>query len=699
MILSLLNIKAVLNFYGTASVMFLLSTILLCAEVRNDSTSKDQQIKEPTDSLQIENKLKEYTVGNIRVDGKRPIQSISLSSSPLYTIDSETLLQKGSDDVSDAIQLSPGVFVQDYGGAAGMKSISVRGATSAQTIILLDGFPINSNQTGSLDLSFLPANMFSEITVVRGGSSALNGSNAIGGAVNLITKIVSDDQYNASLKYGSFSSSILQAGTTQRFGDFGLASNIEYLSSEGNFPYSAQMNGEEQEFRRQNADIERISANLYGDYVGDNYIWTTRMIFSNADKGVPGAVIGNSSQNDKARYETNNFLVLSNFQLIDISSTRSNSYNFGLMFLHNDDAYSNPDAFGVGTKNNYIGNDFRARFKLESNANTLKSFFSDYILIAELTHSALNGDMLDPDVGSFVDRSNYAVAGAITANILTEKYNLHRTRKKLEMQGACRYDGYSDIANAVSPSLGLIYHIYDYNEEVLLVKGEYSYNFRAPAFNEMYYLNYGNSDLNPEKSHSYNLGIEFIPPPNKKFTFNLGVNAFILMTKDQIVAVPKSPISWSAENIGEVFTRGIEWNLSVTPNIEKKTTYSISYSYQLALDRSENSPSYNKKVPYIPEEMLSFFGIYDFGNEYLAGINVYYSSHRYALADNSYESLLKHYATLDLFCSKNFKFDQIKVTARIDAKNIFNEKYSIIKNYPMPGRYFRLGISANFTEQ
>jgi outer membrane cobalamin receptor len=90
--------------------------------------------------------------------------------------------------VEEILDDSVGVQVRRFGGRGDPAEISIRGSTSSQVVILLDGVRLNTAQTGSVDLSTIPAELLERIEVSRGGGSLQTGSDAIGGVVNLVTR-------------------------------------------------------------------------------------------------------------------------------------------------------------------------------------------------------------------------------------------------------------------------------------------------------------------------------------------------------------------------------------------------------------------------------------------------------------------------------------------------------------------------------
>ena len=83
----------------------------------------------------------------------------------------------------DVLSLVPGVFVRDYGGATALQTVSLRGGSSSQSLVLIDGARFSSAQNGSADISMIPMRYVSAVDVTRGGASALYGANALSGVV------------------------------------------------------------------------------------------------------------------------------------------------------------------------------------------------------------------------------------------------------------------------------------------------------------------------------------------------------------------------------------------------------------------------------------------------------------------------------------------------------------------------------------
>ena len=131
-------------------------------------------------------------------------QNIADAAATISVISAEELAKKSYSDVTDALKNVPGVFVQ---GGGTNQTISIRGMGSAYTLFLIDGKPMND---GSLlttnggvqgaSVNFLPPiEAIERIEVIRGPSSSLYGSDAMGGVINIITK-KHQDKMTASIR-------------------------------------------------------------------------------------------------------------------------------------------------------------------------------------------------------------------------------------------------------------------------------------------------------------------------------------------------------------------------------------------------------------------------------------------------------------------------------------------------------------------
>lgn len=111
-----------------------------------------------------------------------------LSPSLVSVIDMKTFDATNSNTLSDGLKFQPGLRVENNCQNCGFVQVRINGLDGPYSQILIDSRPIISSLGGVYVLEQIPANMIEKVEVVRGGGSALMGSSAIGGTINIITK-------------------------------------------------------------------------------------------------------------------------------------------------------------------------------------------------------------------------------------------------------------------------------------------------------------------------------------------------------------------------------------------------------------------------------------------------------------------------------------------------------------------------------
>lgn len=118
-------------------------------------------------------------------------------------IDSATLNNVQACNLSEGLRFQPGLRVETDCQTCNYTQLRMNGLAGGYSQILINGRPIFSPLTGLYGLEQLPTNMIERIEVVRGGGSSLYGSSAIGGTVNVITKVPKENSYELNSFYQS----------------------------------------------------------------------------------------------------------------------------------------------------------------------------------------------------------------------------------------------------------------------------------------------------------------------------------------------------------------------------------------------------------------------------------------------------------------------------------------------------------------
>ncbi|MCS7233648.1 MAG: TonB-dependent receptor [Synergistetes bacterium] len=161
-------------------------------------------------------------------------------------------------DLGELLSKIPGIHVTKLGGRGAYTVVSIRGSTSAQVVVYLNGILLNASGEGAIDISTIPLNAIERIEIYRGSVPARFGIPGIGGVINIVT-LEKADFKTFKTTIGSFRSFALENITSIKNGLFSI--NLE--TSKGNYPYHND-NGtpynleDDYETRRQN-NAHRIS--------------------------------------------------------------------------------------------------------------------------------------------------------------------------------------------------------------------------------------------------------------------------------------------------------------------------------------------------------------------------------------------------------------------------------------------------------
>ena len=125
-----------------------------------------------------------FALGTVEIIGKRPAAD---SSATTDTVSADTLAARHRDDLSEALDLIPGVAIENTGQRR-ERTISLRGFTSRQVPLFIDGIPVYVPYDGNVDLARFGVDYVAQIVVSKGLGSLLYGPNTLGGAINVVSR-------------------------------------------------------------------------------------------------------------------------------------------------------------------------------------------------------------------------------------------------------------------------------------------------------------------------------------------------------------------------------------------------------------------------------------------------------------------------------------------------------------------------------
>lgn len=202
-------------------------------------------------------------------------------------ITAETLSQSQGRSLPEVLNQVAGLTIGGNGNNPGdIKAVYLRGAAPGNTLILLDGIPVNdaSGITGEYNISAIPLEQIERIEILKGGNSTLYGSDAVAGVINIITK-KGEGKLGASLQAtaGTYDTYKQVLGLDGRLGNTSIAFSASNLNS-GNFSTAATANGETN-FDKDEFTQRSVSLNL-GQQVNNDFLLKANIQASGNEAGL-----------------------------------------------------------------------------------------------------------------------------------------------------------------------------------------------------------------------------------------------------------------------------------------------------------------------------------------------------------------------------------------------------------------------------
>jgi outer membrane receptor for ferrienterochelin and colicins len=184
----------------------------------------------PNGSVTMLAELEPDNIGieQIVISADRNAKSRQNTPSIVNSINPKLFNRTQSVTLSEGLNFSPGLRMENNCQNCGFSQLRMNGLEGPYTQILINSRPVFSGLAGVYGLELIPANMIERVEVVRGGGSAMYGSNAIAGTVNLITKDPISNSFSIESSYGSFG----QANSYNPASDYNLNINGSFVTDD-----------------------------------------------------------------------------------------------------------------------------------------------------------------------------------------------------------------------------------------------------------------------------------------------------------------------------------------------------------------------------------------------------------------------------------------------------------------------------------
>lgn len=535
------------------------------------------------------------------------------------------------------------------------RSVRLRegGNTSRHVLVMLDGQPLNDPYLGSTDLDAIIIDYIESIEIVKGPISALYGTNAFGGAINIITqRSFQSPKTSLALSVGSF--------------DIWRVSFKSDLTR-GNVDASFVINRERAGGFRENSDYDGrdLFFSLLADFKNLGSL-RGRLLWHDSELGVPGMNYTpideyNGEQERKAQFPDARQWRVKEYG--EIEYKRGNFLNIKINNGYIDTRYKCSSAnIDDGSK----GKTYRGEVQINLPSGFVVGFDTQWDRFTK--QNSFENTLLK-------STQNWAV---FAQNILS--------KGSLRLLSGIRYDHHSVFGEVTNPRFTLVFRV----SENLKLSSTAGRAFRAPGIEDLYssYSSWpasewgpagdtkGNPNLLPETGWGYDAGFEY-KVKNVVSKVTLFKNQIENLIEWADVSPDPNYEKWRPTNIGESYNQGIEAEIEIRGN--SGISHLLTYNYLEA--KGKNGKGDYKTLMYTsPHRFIYRISGDAFGIKFNGDIN--FTDEVKWKDDFGFLHNLPAYTLLNLSLKREVK----DIVLTFSVKNIFDRKFQTRQYYPLPGR-------------
>lgn len=587
-------------------------------------------------------------------------------------------------DLPEILGDQAGVQIHRRGGLDDFATVSIRGSTSEQVAVYVDGILLNQGLGGAVNLAQVPIDQIERIEIYKGAAPIRFGTSAIGGVVNIVTKKAGKGRktrLNAS--YGSFNTIEGTLNQSQRFPTTAYGIGYTYTRSDGDFSFKddngTPFNSDDDSIqRRENNEFARH--NLFAKFEWapkkEDGFWENVLIgasdqFFREDRGIPGLATLTSDVADLSTTRNGVSFELTKRRI-------ANRLDLSLLpfFQYQKQQFSDPEGdIGLGIQDN------------DNDTLQYGTAVLGFLPFGRHQRITLNLDyrgeqFLPEDFTQDPSSQPHSVRNTVSLGLEDEIYLLNdrlvlnpsvRTEHIFDQQGGSP----STTHHPVSGKLGIKYQPWG-AEGWLTLKTNISRSFRIPSFSELFGDSgtfVGNPNLKPETSLNWDIGAILFKRP-VRWEISYYMNNF----NDLIQLLQTSQFTIQAQNLSRARIQGVE--TAVSADLWDHLQVGANYTFQWAKDTSGLPGLDGNFLPGRPIHEASalatlhnrwgrIFGDLTFmDRNYLDTQNVLRVDHRLLMGAGVSVTPVK------------------RVMATFEAKNLLDDRIADVVGFPLPGRSF-----------
>lgn len=469
-------------------------------------------------------KIKEVVVSATKLE-----EAVSETTSSVVVMNRESIDKMNAEFVPDVLEKIPELNISQNGGVGKQATVTLRGGSATQTLIMVDGVKVKSTTLGTFDFSGITAGDIERIEIVKGPQSTIYGSEAMAGVINIITqKGKGKPGIKVRFEGGSYSTYNPSATVSGEMDDIDFRLTGSYLETDG---ISAAKDGTERDGYKNASFSGKIGLKPAESFEVE---MTGRIYYDRSDLDDPGA-------------DDLNFRAYGHHYIVS-----------GKGKLYLSDRWEQ------------IISGSRVYDAIESRDPDTAANNSDIITgidAYDWQHNIYPADAYTLTLGVEYRKENGENRGMFNDDLENKALYMNNKLKLFDdgliLNAGFRHDNHESFGGETTYRAGAVYFI---APVALTVRGSYGTGFRAPTLNELFYDgpygSLGNPDLQPEKSNAWEIGIEKNLWQER---VSLAVSYFTQKYKNLInwVETPPGSWVWMPQNVARAQIRGIEASAAV----------------------------------------------------------------------------------------------------------------------------------------
>ncbi|UUL82840.1 TonB-dependent receptor plug domain-containing protein [Sphingomonas qomolangmaensis] len=601
----------------------------------------------------------------IVVTANRSEQPLDRVGQSISILDAEEIEIRQTQAVADLLRTLPGVTVTRNGGVGAVTSVSIRGADGDQTVALIDGVKLNdpSSPGGGFNFGNLLVGNIQRIEVLRGPSSILWGSQAIGGVVNLLTAPPTEAlAVNARAEAGWRNTGQAVANISGKAGPLSASAGGGYFRSDGISAFGA--GNERDGYRNWGANLNLNLA------LTDAISFDARGYYSDGRVEIDGFAAPSFAFGDTEEYSTTReFVGYAGLNAALFDGRFRNRLGF---------AYTDSDRASFDPAETFAGKGRNERLEYQGVVDIVAGSQATFGLEREtsrFTSSSYGG----PETRGRAQIDS--VYGQLVATPIAG----------LTLTGGLRHDEHNRFGGATTAAAS---GVFSPNDGATILRASYSEGFKAPSLFQLQ-SEYGNQALRPERAHGWDAGLT-------QRLLDGAIEAiatyFRRDSQDLIVFVscpaPLSGIcagrpSGTYDNIAEATSKGVEVALALQP--VPALRIQGSYTHIDARNRSPGDANFDRRLARRPSDSVTTTVDYSWPFGLQTGATLTHVGTSFDNASNARR--IEGYVLAELRAA-------LPVTRNVElygrVENLFDERYETLFRYGTPGRAAYGGVRVRY---